>query len=146
MIFFAVLAPIGIYKFLFEKKRKIEWLILTIVSLSFIVMSQSRSAVLSMGLPVVMLFAKNDKYFAKYKKHFYLLTCILLGMLFYFAREKSILQSRAYFAEGVIGFLRNPLGVGMGNFSEISLDSRNHFLGLDTYSMVAHNLPIEFLT
>ena len=37
------------------------------------------------------------------------------------------------------------MGLGMGNFGEVSGDIQNHVFGLSNYSSVAHNVLLEFL-
>jgi len=67
--------------------------------------------------------------------------------LFVFAgAQKITLLSRPYFVQGIVGFIRNPQGVGMGNFGSISSDPANHLLGMSDLSSVAHNIILEILT
>jgi len=67
--------------------------------------------------------------------------------LFVFAgAQKITLFSRPYFVQGIVGFVRNPLGIGMGNFIIVSSDSANHLWGMDAFSSIAHNIVLEILT
>lgn len=143
--FFSVIAAISLYKFVTLKVSKMFWWILGLISVVFIVFSGSRSALLAFGLCALLIF-KNLKSFKLSRGILYaLFTLLILGM-FYFAQSKSLLLSRPYFIQGIAGLVNNPFGVGMGNFKEISQGPENHLFGLNSFSIVAHNLPLEFLT
>ena len=56
---------------------------------------------------------------------------------------KSLLASRVYLVQSVLGLFNYPLGVGMGNFREISLSYFNAGGVLGFYSSYTHNIFLE---
>jgi len=144
--YFSIIAIICAYNLLKIKKNNGFWLLLSLISFVFIFVSQSRSALVSVGVPLFAFFMYEDKIREKFEKLSYFLAFLLAALILYFGRAKSLLLSRQYFLQGIAGFWKHPFGVGMGNFGEISSDATNHIFGANSYSMVAHNLPLEFLT
>jgi hypothetical protein len=143
--FFAVVASMVIYKILFSKEHRIYWLLGSFISFIFIFFSESRSAFVSLGVAMFLLFWKENIFF-KHKRLFIILFSFLVLAVLYFAQYKSLFLSREYFLQSLAGLWNNPLGVGIGNFVDISKDLKNHIFGADNFSTVTHNLPLEFLS
>lgn len=142
--FFAILGSVFLYK-LTTSKAKLGWLFATITSFGFVIFSQSRSALLSLAVCGFLVVTNlKDIKIREYLK--YSLVIFSVVSLFYFAQYKSLLFSRSYFIQGLIGLINNPLGVGMGSFDVISMDPNNQLFGFNSVSTLTHNLPLEFLT
>jgi hypothetical protein len=143
--FFSLIALLSVYKLFNSKNNKISWYLLNFISFVFIFYSRSRSALLSLGIPMLIMFRQNGIY-KKYKKISIAVMVLLVVVTLFFAQRKSLLFSREYFIQGLAGLIHNPLGVGVGNFEEISSNTSNQIMGATSFSSVAHNLPLEFLT
>lgn len=113
------------------------------VGLVIIYISRSRSAVLSLLVGLIYLY--GDKYSFKNNKNIKWvgvlgsLLFILLGI------SKRTFFNRQYWVQGILGWWRHPLGLGMGSFGKLSEDVSNHFFGLSNFATVAFNLPLEIL-
>lgn len=124
--------------------KKTEWwhFILILAGIEVFIISFSRSALLAFFVGI--LFLVKGKLFSK--RSFYHLALAFSLILFLLAGAvKTILFSRPYFVQAVMGVVHNPLGVGVGNFAEISADKANHIFGLSGFSTHAHNIVIEIL-
>lgn len=108
-------------------------LVITVVGIFFIGISFSRSAVLSVATSILYLFYMSktktlNKYFP------YILISLSLFFLI-FGSFKSILFSRPYFLESIVGLFKYPLGTGIGRFALVS-NSTNF----------AHNILLEMIS
>jgi hypothetical protein len=135
-----VLVVVSFY--LIKKPKSFLYWGLVPLGFYFLAMSQSRSAYIALLVGIVYLF-KSQGWITKYKKIFTVLVFSTLALFLFIGSQKSILLSRQYYLQGLMGLIHNPFGVGMGNFSIISLDPANHLWGLSAYSSVAHNLILE---
>ncbi len=138
-----VLTIVGFYLVKNSKKLYL-WLLIPLGSYLLLI-SQSRAALVSLAIGLGYL-AYANKWIERYKKAFLVLAVVLAGLFLYLGAAKSILESRPYFAQSIVGLWRNPQGVGIGNFREISKDPGNHILGFWGFSSVAHNIALEVLS
>lgn len=129
---------------LIKTKKRLYWLV-AFVGVYFLAVSLSRAAYVALAVGLIYLFVKQN-WLAKYKKALKLFALVFVALFVFAGAQKITLLSRPFFVQGIVGFVQNPLGVGMGNFSIISLDSANHLWGMDTFSSIAHNIILEILT
>ena len=127
-----------------KKSRKILVWLLVPLGIYLLFISQSRAAYVALAVGVAYL-AKALGWIDKYKKIFLLFIVLAVSLFLYVGTQKSILFSRPYFVQGVLGFVHNPQGVGVGNFGIISKDPANHILGLSDFSFVTHNIVLEIM-
>ena len=112
-----------------------------IFSAVIIILSGSRSAIL--GLIAGLIFILNAKGILDRKK-LILAALLAVGVIFILiSGGKTTLFSREYYFQAIGGFINHPFGVGMGNFSEISLDPKNHILGFSKFTKFVHNIILE---
>lgn len=137
---FWALVLVGVF-LLWINKRQWWHYLLFLLGGYFVWLSQSRSALLSMAVGVGYLFVKKKVNFRKYVWVFGVIA--LVFVLFGF--KKQVLLNRQYWIQGVVGVVRKPMGVGVGNFGELSRDGKNHVFGLDGYTSNAHNLLLELV-
>jgi hypothetical protein len=130
----------------YQSLKKPNWGLISalIIAVSILAFSLSRSAYVAVAVGGIYLFFKNGK--AKKLKKFLIPALILSAALFLYASSfKTTLYSRIYFLEGVVGFVKNPLGVGLGNFDLISRNPPGALWNMDFYSSLAHNIFLEVL-
>jgi len=142
--FFSVIGSLAFGNFLLAKGKRAFWVACTAFSLVVIIFSQSRSALFSLAVSSI-LFLWQMGYLINFRKYLWAFYILISVTFLYLAQFKTILFSRPYFVQGVASLANNPFGVGMGNFSAVSVNPENHILGASGFSTVAHNLPIEFL-
>ncbi|MFV1917611.1 MAG: O-antigen ligase family protein [Patescibacteria group bacterium] len=128
-----------------KKPKSLYIWILIPLGVYLLVASQSRSAYVALAVGVSCL-AKELGLIGRYKKAFVLFIVLILALFLYVGTQKSILFSRPYYMQAIVGFIRTPQGVGVGNFGIISKDPANHILGLSGFSSVAHNIVLEVMT
>jgi hypothetical protein len=126
-----VLIPI-LYK-LTKDKSKI-YIPLMLVGIYFLSISYSRAAIVSLSVGIVYLF-KDDIFKKNYRKRFGILFTGIIILFIYFGLSKTILLSRPYFLQALLGLFQYLLGTGMGNFPLISYDSN-----------LVHNIFLEILS
>lgn len=136
-----VLVPSLLY--LFEKRKPI-YALLSLLGLFFLVMSFSRSAYVAILAGLVFLFYKQGK-FDKYKKVIWLFFGLMTILFLVASTQKTLLFSRQYWVQGVLGLIDNPMGVGYGNFGEISKNTAYHIWNLTSFSRTTHNIFLEIL-
>ena len=129
---------------LIKTQKRLYWLIAS-VGVYFLVVSLSRAAYVALAAGLIYLFTKQS-WSARYKKALKLFALVFVVLFVFAGAQKITLFSRPYFVQGIVGFVRSPLGVGMGNFSIISSDQANHLFGMDAFSSIAHNIILEILT
>jgi len=138
----AILLLISFPHILEKSRKKIIWFLIAIWSFIFLVISHSRSAFLMLIVGAYLL-ARNYGWIKKYKKLFRFVLVTSLILFLAVGLQKSILFSRDYYFQTLAGLVHEPLGVGMGNFSFISQDTRNHLFGLSSFSKFTHNIVLE---
>ena len=137
-----VLVVVGYFLIKTQKHR--YWL-MALVGVYFLAVSLSRAAYVALIAGLIYLFVKQN-WLAKHKKAFKLFASVFVALFVFAGAQKVTFFSRPYFVQGIVGFVRNPQGVGMGNFSIISSDSANRLWGMSAFSSIAHNIILEILT
>lgn len=124
--------------------KKLKWwhFILVLVGIEVFIISFSRSALLAFLIGT--LFLMKEKLFSN-KRFYYFALAFSLILFLVSGVAKTILFSRPYFVQAMMGIFHNPFGVGMGNFAEISADRANHVFGLSGFSSYTHNIVLEAL-
>jgi len=140
--FWAVVLVIAAYFLLRDKK----WWIWSLIGLGgyFLLVSLSRSSYVALAVGIFYLFTRG-KWLAKYRKVLWFFLGLALALSLFVGTTKTILFSRPYFVQAVLGFMRNPWGVGVGNFYIISSNPANQLLGMHGLSGFTHNLVLEFM-
>lgn len=120
-----------IYKAL-EKLR--NWHIpLFLLGIVFLSISLSRSAIATLVVGIVYIFYNSEE--AKGSKNIRGPILILASILFLlFGIQKTTIFSRPYFETAFGSIIKSPLGIGFGNFYEVS-----------TQSSLTHNILLEFV-
>lgn len=135
---FAVIFTVALYRFL--RQKQYIYLILLSVSTYFLVMSFSRSALVSVAVGLFYLFSFGGG-FSQYKK---LASFFFISVAALFLLEgvfKPILLHRTYYFQAIYAFITHPWGMGMGNFNTLS----DFGLWGSTNSIYTHSLPLEVL-
>ncbi len=90
-------------------------IVFIVVSLIFMAISYSRSAVVSLLISIAYLFStsKNKQKISLFLK---ILFVVGVSLVVYFGLQKTTIFSRPYFAESFWLLLKNPFGIGFGNF------------------------------
>jgi O-antigen ligase len=130
--------------YLIKTRRRLHWPII-LLGIYFLAISLSRAAYVALAIGIIYLFVKQN-WLKKHKKVLKLFALVFVALFVFAGAQKVTLFSRPYFVQGIAGFIRNPLGVGMGNFNIISLDPANHLWGMSAFSSIAHNIILEILT
>jgi len=140
--FWAVVLVAAAYFLLRDKK----WWTWSLIGLGgyFLLVSLSRSSYVALAVGIFYLFTRG-KWLAKYRKVLWFFLGLALALSLFAGTTKTILFSRPYFVQAVLGFMRNPWGVGMGNFYIISSNPANQLLGMHGLSGFTHNLVLEFM-
>lgn len=118
----------------FAKKRARFYVPLIILGGYFLTISLSRAALVSLTAGVFYIFhrSKDQKAVRKYL-HFFLLAVAVLFV--YAGISKTVLLSRPYFLQAIVGFAEYPLGTGLGNFTLVSNSSNYvHNIVLEVFS------------
>lgn len=106
--------------------------------------SLSRSAYIALLVGALYLFFKGGWY-QKTKRLFWTLSGLILLLFIFAGTIKPTFQERPYFIQGIVGFIKNPLGIGVNNFITISSNVDNQLFGAKLVSYYSHNLLLEFL-
>lgn len=107
---------------------------LTLIGLFTIVLSHSRSAIVSLAVGgIYILYNLMDK--KKLKRILVSALAILAFLFLYVSINKSTLFSRPYFELAISSLINSPMGLGVGNFYKVS-----------SQSSVVHNIVLEFLS
>jgi hypothetical protein len=124
---------VAISYLVFMKKQKL-YLLLIAIGFILIGLSLSRSAILSIVVGIGYIF-HNSPPNKNYKHAFIVIGALCLLLFLYFGIYKTTLFSRPYFLEGFTSLVNTPLGIGVGNFDQVSSESS-----------LAHNILIEMVT
>lgn len=128
------------------KKMKLKLLSLAVTGLLFIIISQARSAYVALAAGVFSLY-KHLIYKSKEVKSVITIVLVMLSVLFISASiNKSALFSRPYFKQSVESFTKYPFGIGMGNFTKISLKYFEETGDPGKFSVYTHNIYLEALS
>ena len=131
-----------------EKSRwGLFWkLLLAVLGIIFLVLSFSRSAYLSLIITLFYLIYTSGKVVVtKYKPILFFVLALLTFLFIYSTAGKSLILHRAFYLQAIAGIVSNPLGIGVGNFSFISMDPSYQFLGISGITAVSDNLILEML-
>ena len=122
------------------KSRAWYWWVLGLAGIFFLAASLSRSAYVAFFAGAAYL-AYREKWLQKFSKILIpaLAAPVLLFMIV--GLFKTTLYSRLYFAQGILGAVKYPLGVGLGNFAKIS--NEIFFLDAEAKASLAHNIVLE---
>lgn len=105
-------------------------------------LSKSRSGYIALATGLGFLF-KDRK---SVKLILLISILVILFAVIYLSMGRSILLSRVYFVQSILGLLKYPFGVGMGNFNDVSLGYYNAGGVLGSYSDFTHNIFLECLS
>ena len=138
----SVVAAVTGFSILKSRGKNIYLWLIAIFGLVLLALSFSRSAYVALASGGAYFLYKNSNYL---KKNIFpiLVFTLIIGLFFAATSQKSLIGHRLFYVQAVSGIFKNPFGVGMGNFSTISLDSTNHLFGIDAYAGVADNIFLE---
>lgn len=142
--FWAVVLTVVIY-YLSKNPRNIYFWLMTFLGGYLLYISQSRAAYVALAAGVIFL-ANAKGWVAKYKRITSLFLIVAIFLFLIIGTQKTTIFTRQYYVQGILGFIHNPQGVGVGNFDVISSSPENHIFGLTHFSSVAHNLPLEIVS
>ena len=117
------------------QERKIWNIPVIVLGLTFVAISFSRSAVVSLVVGSGFILYKIKGNNQKYANLFISLLVVSFVLFVFFGVFKTTLFSRPYTHEAISSIISRPFGVGLGNFSKVS-----------TESSLAHNLILEIVT
>jgi hypothetical protein len=117
-------------------------LVFYLLGLIFIIFSKSRTTLIALGLSLMLYFRNSSK--AKY--FIYLAVPVIIIAILFISSGRSLLASRVYLLQSLLSVINYPLGVGMGNFREISLTFYNSGSLLGYYSSYTHNIFLEAIS
>lgn len=121
------------------------WLLIDLGFL-FLVLSNARSAYVSLILGFLYLISRKIGN-GNYKKIIPGVFIALVIALFIFASaSKTTLLSRPYFLQSIEGFVKYPLGIGMGNFKQIGMEYYAKNGDTSKFSLYTHNIFLEALS
>lgn len=123
------------------KKKRILSLGLIILGTYILLLSRSRSAYFALAAGI-LVFLRNKAF---NKKLVLGLLALALSLFVIVGVNKPTFTNRQYFLQSLAGIYHNPLGIGMGNFSEISANPKNWIFGLSGFSSIAHNIVLEVM-
>lgn len=112
----------------------------SVLGLIMVGLSYSRSAIAVLVLGFWYLISKIQAEKKTIKNTRYLRTVeitilvSIFAVLIYFSTTKSLFFSRPYYIESLISIIKNPLGIGMGNFDMVSRETNN-----------VHNVVLEVI-
>ncbi len=131
---------------------KLKTWVLIDIGFLFLVLSSARSAFVSLGIGILYIVTKtnkvdfNNKLPNSKKLIPVMLVALTIGLFVFSSINKSTLFSRPYFAQSIESFFKYPLGIGMGNFRQISLEYFNKSGDASKFSIYTHNIFLEALS
>ncbi|MFH1970856.1 MAG: hypothetical protein ABIJ05_00525 [Patescibacteria group bacterium] len=139
--YWVLITVIGIYRYIY--KQSLKNILLISISLTFTILSQSRSAFLSLLVALYLIF-NNQEFPKKIMRYIKIFIYLILGIFIFLSMGKTTIFSRPYYFQGIFSLFKNPMGVGMGNFRELT---KNSEFGLSTLAgssaAKAHNIFLE---
>jgi len=139
--FWAPVLIIVVYSIVIRPKKYIYWF-LAVSGVYFLLESQSRSAYVAFAIGVYYLL-KETRFVINYHKILYIFVFIGISLFLFTGSYKTVIFSRPYFVQALVGLAHNPFGVGVGNFGLISTDVNNWIFGLSGPSVAVHNIVLE---
>ncbi len=105
---------------------------LAAIGLVMMTLSFSRSALVSLAAGTVFVFGKKEQF----KKYIPAAVIVIsAGLLIYFSFFKSVFSARPYFSEAITALVTRPLGIGVGNFRQVSPETN-----------IVHNIVLEIVS
>ncbi len=138
-----VLVALISYSRFMEKKNKAN-IILLIISIMVIVISGSRSALLSLFVAGFYYIYKNKIIISK--QFNYILFTGLILFFFYMSFGKTTIFSRLFLLLPIFEKKFNLFGLGMGNYYKFFQDIDESTKATVGFSSVAHNIVLEVIT
>lgn len=128
----ALILVIIIYKM--SVKIKSWHFALTLVGITLILLSNSRSAIVSLAVGGIYLYYNTlDR---KKLRRMFVFALVVLTLLFlYVSINKTTLLSRPYFEQAIGSLVNSPAGTGVGNFYKVSKQSS-----------LTHNIVLEIVS
>lgn len=120
-------------------RNKLALLLLIPLYFSF-----SRSGVL--GLLIGLGYLLHHQFFKIHKKHMFFIIALFVMLFAAISVNKITFDSRHFYIQSAKGLINHPLGVGYGNFGEISLQTFNPFLQINSLSTYAHSIIFEWIS
>jgi len=139
--YWSIVTVISAYKF--TTNKSIKNIILISLSLFFIILSQSRSAFLSILFSIYFLI-QNKKIQKNTKIYVDIFLYLVLGIFILLSTRKTTIFARQYYIQGIFAIFKKPFGTGMGNFKSFTENveiNLNPLLNLSAKK--AHNLILE---
>lgn len=133
---------VGLYWKEFKLK---QWLIIGL-GIVFVAISNARSGYLSLTLGIGYIIVKKTKGVRLDKKIVIPLISLIVGLFMFSSLGRTTLFSRPYYIQSIESFVKYPLGVGMGNFKQISEMYQLKSLTETSFSIYAHNIFLETLS
>lgn len=124
----------------------IKSILISMVGFVFIIIAQARSAYLALLVGFFNLKSSEGTQ-NKNQSKVSIMILIFISILFISSSiNKSVFFSRPYFGQSIESFIKYPIGVGMGNFSKISLEYYNATKQSEKFSVYTHNIYLEALS
>lgn len=142
--FWSVLIIIFTYTFMIDRKK--SQLLVVFAGFVILVFSLSRSAVVACFIGLTYLAKMNIIKVNVSSWIKYLGYLLFICFIIYISSFKTLLFSRPYYLQTILGFFRNPLGVGVGNFAYISEPLEDIIPNYTNFSSFAHNLVLELIS
>jgi O-antigen ligase len=129
----------------FMRRKTKLWHAATLILASVVLFySFSRSAYVGAFGAILFLIYKGYFLKGRSKKKIVLGLLLVLGLIFISsAFLKETLFARPFFPQAILGIADNPLGIGMGNFTQISRNPAYHIWGMTGFSEIVHNIFLE---
>ncbi len=126
-------------------KNKIILLSAIAIGLLTIYISGSRTAVVSLLVPVFIYFLSR---FKNRSKIISTLVILLITAILFVAisRQRTILLDRPYILQSIVSFPKHIFGIGMGNFGYISQTFEKSIPLFGGFSEMTHSIPFELLS
>lgn len=141
----AVIGVVIVGGFFSKTLNKLQFILLLFLTIFFLLTSQSRSAILSFGAGFFYLIYKNKSKIIQRKILLGFISILLILLFLYTTLNKSLLLSRPYFIQAILGIYDNPTGVGVGNFYIITKNPKYQYFDTSNFSSVTHNIILEVL-
>lgn len=126
------------------KNRGWRWGVI-MLGIVIIAWSRSRSAVVAMLGGVGYLWWSQEIKGIKERGLGWIMV-VMASIFLGIGVRKTTIFSRLFYLEAIQGLMRNPWGVGMGSFREVSSEfSRQVYYSKEVWSSYVHNLPLEVL-
>lgn len=113
-----------------------------LMGLFLLVVSMSRSAYVAVAIGAYYIFWRLGLE-KTHRKLFNIFLIVVIAIFIFVGAFKPTLFDRPYFVEAILGIVKNPLGLGMGHFLEVSTVFKDLSPSFGT-SIYTHNIILEF--